>query len=104
AGAPCISRRTPYQTPTSVPRLAKPIKAVIAMATVGTVEPEQSQKNVTLRVPTVSIKRLDIRRKALFDLTQRCTTALKERIMVVEPQNTTVLATCRNNLQRASLA
>jgi hypothetical protein len=63
------------------------------MATVGTVEPEQSQKNVRLRVPTVSIKRLDIRRKALLDLTQKCTTALKERIMVVEPQNTTALAT-----------
>jgi hypothetical protein len=63
------------------------------MATVGTVEPEQSQKNVRLRVPTVSIKRLDIRRKALLDLTQKCTTALKERIMVVEPQNTIAPAT-----------
>jgi hypothetical protein len=64
------------------------------MATIGTVEPEQSQKNVRLRGPTVSInRRLDILRKALLDLTQKCTAALKERIMVVEPQNTTALAT-----------
>jgi hypothetical protein len=64
------------------------------MATVGTTEPEQSQKNVRLGERTVSInRRLDIRRKALLDLTQKCTAALKERIMVVEPQNTIAPAT-----------
>src|ERR1700687_4583523 len=42
SAAPCMFRLVPYQVPTSVPSAVKPSSTVMAIATIGTTEPERS--------------------------------------------------------------